>query len=140
MPRNNYLLSGEPSENLIQTTVIEWCRLHPLLKYIVIHIPNEGKRSPRYGRHLKAMGMIPGVFDLFIASAKEPYIGAWIELKSFHGKLTPAQKEFGTNMNQQGYFTAVCRSVDEAINTIKWYMQFKKEPHSLVLLAEVSYP
>src|SRR3990167_8029165 len=31
-----------------------------------IHIPNEGKRSPRAGARLKRMGLLPGASDFFI--------------------------------------------------------------------------
>ena len=67
------------------------------------------------------MGMRPGVADLFVAMGRRGYYGAWIELKSAQGMATVVQKEFLQDMNQQGYFTAVCWSVDEAITTLKWY-------------------
>lgn len=121
MRRIKVLKSGHISEDSIQKTVIEWVRTHPLLRNIVIHIPNEGKRSPVYGKRLKDMGMIAGVWDLLIASSKHGFIGAWIELKSANGKLTLAQKEFGANMSHQNYFTGICWSIDEAIEIIRWY-------------------
>ena len=119
--RNNYLKSGELSEESIQKTVIVWARSHPRLKSIVIHIPNEGKRSPIYGKKLRDMGMVAGVWDLLIATSRRGYIGAWIELKSKDGKLTPAQKEFGIEMGHQNYFLDVCHSIEAATKTISWY-------------------
>ncbi len=116
-----YLVSGELSEDSIQTTVFEWIKWHPLLKKIVIHIPNEGKRTPSYGRKLKLMGMRGGVWDVLIACARHGYIGAWVELKSRDGKLSKAQVEFGKDMQEQNYFCKVCYSVDEAIDNITWY-------------------
>jgi len=86
-----------------------------------MHFPNEGKRSARYGKLLKDMGMRPGVADLFITTARHGFIGAWIELKSINGKLSPVQKLFLEEMSQQNYFTATCWSIDEAIKTIAWY-------------------
>lgn len=119
--RMKVLKSGHPSEDSIQKTVMDWVKLHPELKYIILHIPNEGKRSHSYGKRLKDMGMLSGVWDLFIASARHGYNGAWIELKSANGKLTVTQQEFGQNMMKQNYFTGLCKSIDEAIELIKWY-------------------
>jgi hypothetical protein len=103
-------------------------RLDPLLKRFIIHIPNEGKRSLRYGKSLKDMGMRAGVFDLFIIMARHGYHGAWIELKSRKGKLSEEQLIFQNDMRQQNYFTVVCYSVDEALETIQWYCYQDKSP------------
>jgi len=129
VPRTKVLKSGAMSEETIHKTVIEWARLHPLLKRIVLHFPNEGKRSARYGKLLKDMGMRAGVSDLFIATARHGFIGAWIELKSAKGVVSDAQKDFLDDMSQQNYFTAICWSLDEAINTIDWYCFKTQECH-----------
>lgn len=121
MPRIKLLKSGDISEDSIQKAVIQWTRLHPVLKNLVIHIPNEGKRSPRYGKHLKDIGLLPGVWDLLVATARHNYIGAWIELKSAKGTLSEAQKAFAKTMEQQNYYLAVCHSIESAIKTIEWY-------------------
>jgi hypothetical protein len=121
VPIPKLLKSGEISEATIQKTVIHWVRLQPKIKKLVIHIPNEGKRSVRYGRLLKDMGMVPGASDLFIAMPSHGFNGAWIELKSKNGVLTPEQADFLNDMSAQNYFTAVCRSIDETIKIIKWY-------------------
>jgi hypothetical protein len=121
MPKTKYLKSGAISENSIQKAVIEWVRLHPVLKTFVIHIPNEGKRTSRYGKSLKDMGMRAGVADLFIAMPRHGYGGGWIELKSKGGILSKAQKEFLEDMTKQCYFTKVCYSIDETIKTIQGY-------------------
>ncbi len=124
------LKSGEPSESSIQKAVMEWVNLHAVIKKIVIHIPNEGKRTARYGKSLKDMGMRPGVSDLFIAMQRRGYGGAWIEIKSKNGTLTRRQKEFLKDMEAKNYFTRVCRSIEETIAVIKWYCfvpyEFKK--------------
>lgn len=121
MPRLKLLKSGNLSEESIQKTVIHRIRIDPLLRKLIIHIPNEGKRSPRYGKLLKDMGLREGVFDLQVLMARRGFIGAWIELKSQDGKLTQAQKEFQKDMHEQNYFTAVCHSIEEAIQVIEWY-------------------
>lgn len=116
-----YLKSGEISEEAIQKAVIQWVKYHPVLKRLVIHIPNEGKRTPRFGKKLKDLGMLPGVWDILIPMARHGYHGAWIEIKSKNGILSPEQVQFKDDMQQQNYFTAVCHSVDEGIKTIEDY-------------------
>jgi VRR-NUC domain len=115
------LKSGDIPEESIHKTVMEWVRLHPILKGLVLHFPNEGRRTKRFGGLLKDLGMRAGVSDLLIAMQRHSYGGAWIELKSSNGVLSTFQKKFLEDMSQQNYFTAVCWSVDEAINTISWY-------------------
>lgn len=100
---------------------MDWVRLNPVLKKLVLHIPNEGQRTKRFGKLLQDMGMRAGVSDLFIAMAFHGFYGAWIELKSKDGIVSAVQKEFLADMKEQGYFTAVCWSIDEAIDLIKWY-------------------
>src|SRR5580698_8955954 len=120
-----YLKSGHISEETIHKTVMEWVRLHPRLKGLVLHFPNEGRRTRRYGKLLNDMGMRAGVSDLFIAMGRHGYHGAWIELKSAGGRVSDEQHRFLYDMRQQNYFTVVCWSIEEAINTISWYCEIK---------------
>lgn len=115
------LKSGDISENSIQKAVMQWVKLNPILRKVVIHIPNEGKRTRSYGKSLKDMGMRPGVSDLFIAMQCHGYGGAWIELKSKNGRLNVSQKKFIEDMIVQNYFTRICYSIGDAIETIAWY-------------------
>ena len=123
------LKSGDMPEKVMHKAIMQLVRVHPLLKRIVIHVPNEGKRSVQYGHELNLMGMRAGVYDLFIATARHNYIGAWVELKSKNGKLRPEQMEFAKDMEEQNYFTKVCRSIEETIETINWYVFPKMEHH-----------
>jgi len=115
------LKSGAISETAIQKAVMQWVRVHPTLRELIIHIPNEGKRTGSYGKRLKDMGMRAGVADLFIAMPRHGYGGAWIELKSKDGSLTKEQKDFLNDMAIQCYFTAVCYSIEETLSIIDGY-------------------
>lgn len=112
----------DPSEDDMQKAIIEWCAFNPPLNKLVIHIPNEGKRTKSYGAKMKSMGLKPGASDLFIMTAKRGYNGAFIELKSKNGRLSKNQKDFLEIANQENYFTAVCWSIEECIEAILWYM------------------
>ena len=120
----------EPSEFDIHSTVLEWVEIQPKIKRfrkLFIHIPNEGKRSYAYARGLKKLGMRKGVYDLFVAYQNHGYPGAWIELKRKDGRLSVDQKIFKADMDEQGYFTAECYSVDDAIKIIEWYFDINDE-------------
>lgn len=95
---------------------------HPLLRKVTIHIPNEGARTLTYAKRLKAMGMRAGALDLFIALPRHGFHGAWMELKSENGVLSENQKQFGYDMIDQGYYAHVCRTIDDALNFIRWYV------------------
>lgn len=119
------LKSGGPTETSIQEAVMEWIALHPLLSSLTLHIPNEGKRTSRFGAQLKKMGMMKGVADIFILYPCGAYHGMFIELKSANGKLSSEQTLFLNKAAAQGYCTAVCRSLDEAINAIRCYVELR---------------
>lgn len=121
MPRGKYLKSGELSEEGIHKAIMDWVRLHPALVPFVMHFPNEGKRTPSYGRLMKEMGMRAGVSDLFIGMARHGYHGAWIELKTPTGVVSPHQTKFLADMKQQGYYTVICRSIEDGIKIIQKY-------------------
>lgn len=121
MRKAKLLKSGAISEDSIQDVVMQFIATSPLLRNVVIHIPNEGARTIQYGRRLKEMGMRAGVSDLFIALARRGYHGAWLELKSQDGLISAKQQQFLDDMAAQGYYTCVCFSIDETIEKIKWY-------------------
>lgn len=116
-----YLKSGKLSESIIQKTIVREVKKIPLIKECLMHLPNEGKRTNKYGHHLKQMGMMPGASDIFIALARHGYHGAWIEIKSEDGKLTKAQDKFLKIMNKNGFYTHICRSIKDGIDIITWY-------------------
>ena len=115
------------SEKLIHKAIMQWVRLNPDISPYVMHIPNEGPRTSRYGAELKAMGLMPGAADLFIALPRSGYHGAWIELKTTIGKLTPAQSDFLERMKTENYYTAVVRDIDFGIALIKTYCAGAKD-------------
>lgn len=121
MRKFKLLKSGDIPEEIIHKTVMSWVRMHPMLKGLVLHFPNEGRRSTRFGALLKDMGMRAGVADLLIAMPRHGFGGAWLELKSKNGFLSEFQKDFLADMRQQNYFVSVCWSIDEAIKVISWY-------------------
>lgn len=115
------LKSGHIPEATIHKTAMDWVRSHKELNGLVIHIPNEGRRSKRYGAVLRDLGMRAGASDLLIAMPRHGFGGAWIEIKSAKGRISVEQAAFQLDMSQQNYFVSVCWGIDETIKTISWY-------------------
>lgn len=123
---DNKLKATESGE---QQALIQWADLqahkHKELKMLV-HIPNEGKRSREYGGELKRMGLRAGFPDLFLAVPKlvdgVPYGGLFIEMKVKGNKCTENQKKWLRRLKEYGYKAGVCYSADEAIKVIKDYL------------------
>ena len=109
-------------EDDLQTNCIQWFRLqYP--NRIILAIPNGGRRNIREAARLKRMGVLAGVFDLFIPEPNTRFVGLWIELKIRPNKLTKEQTGFCDNMKQRGYQTRVCWSFEDFRESVKVYLQ-----------------
>lgn len=125
------------SEDSIQMSCVSWFRIaHPELARLLHHSANEGKRTTRIvhthagtrvvcsgGARLKAMGMQTGFPDLFLAVPSRGMHGLFIEMKSEMGRLEPSQREMLALLSEQGYATAVCRSLDDFQHVTDSYLQ-----------------
>ncbi len=109
-----------PTEGEEQAAVVQWC---DLVHIPIVHVPNEGKRSARYGATLKRAGMRPGFPDLFIPVAKKEFHGLFIEMKVGKNKPTADQEKWINLLNANGYKAVVCYGYDQAVNTIIQYMK-----------------
>lgn len=113
------------SEATEQEIVINWCEYnsprHPELK-LIYHVPNGGSRNQLEAVNLKRQGVKAGVPDLNLPVALNGFHGLYIEMKFGKNKTTEKQKWWLEQLQQQGYKTAVCYGADEAINTIKEYL------------------
>lgn len=116
------LKDGSPSESAIQKTVIQWLRRQSDLEGLFMKIPNEGQRTPSYGRRMREEGMLAGAFDIFITIPAHGFHGMWLELKSKQGKLSLMQHKFKKRQESVGYYCIVCYDVDDAIDNIVWYV------------------
>lgn len=86
------------------------------LKGIWTHLANEGKRGILVAMIAKAMGMISGATD---------YVFLWedgcgvIEFKTKKGRLSPNQVNFKAWCEMYNVRYALCRSVDEGLETLR---------------------
>ncbi len=90
---------------------------------LLLHIPNEGKRSKAAGAALKRQGLRKGVPDLFLPVPRGIYPGLWIELKVGRNKPTKEQKWWLEKLQAKGYKCRICYSWEEAAETIKNYLK-----------------
>lgn len=116
-----------------QKAVIKWARLaqreYPCLKWLHCSLSGVKLRSVQEGARLKAEGMVAGICDLFLPYPNNNYAGLYIEMKKRNikgqskGIVSEAQKDFIEYANIVGYKAVVCYGADEAITTIKEYLQ-----------------
>lgn len=92
-------------------------------------IPNGGARHPVVAGKLKAEGVMPGVWDLFLAVPVAEYGGCFIETKVQGRKLTDEQIAFRSE-NEKDYGFFVYRTVTEFITGVKHYLE-QKPNHKL---------
>lgn len=122
-------------EHDLQCACVKWfAYAHPELRGLLFSVPNGGARSKATAGRLKAEGVVAGVADLILLVARvEPckhdigwsnmFHGLCIEMKTKRGYQSPEQKAWQSLVEQYGYKYAVCRSLDEFINTIENYLK-----------------
>lgn len=99
------------TEDQIQASIVEWLRMQRGCTPIKIH--NEGKRSPRGGARLKRLGLHPGAADLVVRLPAKRSL--FIECKTEIGRLSPEQKQFRTECEEQGHEYIVARDLETVI-------------------------
>ena len=112
-----------------QELLINWaeiaCHKYTDLK-LLYHIPNGGSRNAKEAANLKKQGVRAGVPDLCLPSAHGGFHGLYIEMKYGKNKPTAKQKEWLHSLEEQGYKTAVCYSLEEAQKLLKAYITSPK--------------
>lgn len=103
-----------------QINVVTWCRMQEIP---IIHIVNEGKRTPWAGRQLVAAGLSKGFPDLFLPIARGGYHGLMMEMKYGKNTLSEEQKAWLRLLKENGYATYVAYSFEEARDAITTYMR-----------------
>lgn len=116
---------GRPKEHNEQVTVIQWCDWQ-YKQYAdarkIFAIPNGGYRNIIVATRLKAEGVRAGVPDLFLPVARQSFHGLFIEMKRRGAKAQANQLERLRMLNADGYCAVICHGADEAIETIKLYL------------------
>ncbi len=125
-----------PSELSEHLALMKWASLK---KIILVHCPNEGPKSARYGAILKKMGVSKGFPDLSLYEARGGYFGLFIELKADR-KYSPSEKLTGTWIAQEewlarlasdGYLALMCFGWVEASRVVEKYISWGRTESSL---------
>jgi hypothetical protein len=94
-------------------------------------IPNGGERNIIVASNLKAEGVKDGVPDIFLAVARGPWHGLFIELKrpgsagKDKGRVKPEQAVWIERLKRNGYGAMVCVGWEEARDTIINYLDWR---------------
>jgi len=127
-------------EDALQISCITWLRIqYPDL--LAFHVPNGGKRSKAEAGRFKAMGVLAGVPDVLIISARQITISTRpnplggghktysqyftslaIELKTKGGTVSPNQKAAQEAFKLAGWKVATAYSLDQFQDTVNNYL------------------
>ncbi len=101
-----------------QADLVKWFRYH-YPTYTIYHIPNGEERSGRSATKLKQMGVLKGVYDLYIMDFK-----LYIEMKrSASDKLTPEQKVFRTAALKTGHICIEAYGFKDGVQKITQWVE-----------------
>lgn len=121
---------GLKNEDAIQADVVQWARKqslqNPELKWL-FHVANGGSRHPVEAMRLKALGVVPGITDLVLPTARGGYFGLWLEFKNGNkGKPSDDQVSFHSFLKSEGYCVGIIRSFEEGKEAIEAYLTMKR--------------
>lgn len=116
-----------PTEAQEQECLMRWAAYqraaYPQLS-LLIHIPNEGKRSVVEGAMLKRMGLRPGVPDLILPVSDGKHNCLFIEMKrTKKSRISPDQKQWIDDLNKAGCKAMVCYGWEDAAKNILKYIR-----------------
>jgi hypothetical protein len=107
------------SEDALHITVIQWLR-YQCPHILFWHCPNGAKRHIGAAMRMKAMGMLAGVGDIELHwRTPEGTHKGMIELKWGDNAQTMPQKNFEQSWRFFGGQYAVCKSLEQVIDTLK---------------------
>ena len=129
--------TGRVLEEAEQVSLFAWADMMSSQKPalgMLVHVPNEGKRTAAAGGRLKAAGLRRGFPDLVLPMAADVEYGGtdwhanglYIELKRPGGTVSHAQKWWLHNLNEQGNLALVCYGFEEAVEVLCRYLQMEK--------------
>lgn len=118
-----------PTEDEEQSNLILWTQTqkkYPELN-LLFHIPNGGKRSKSEAARFQAMGVKPGVPDLFLPVARGGYHGLFIEMKRQKGgRVSDYQRKWMEQLERQEYKVELCCGMQEAKEVLEEYLHESK--------------
>ena len=118
--------SHSSPEGRIQAECFAWFwNEYPQFRKCLFHIPNENDRAdsnPIQGAIRKSLGVVSGVSDLILMVQRHGFGALCIEMKDEKGQQKPAQKEWQSIVETQGYKYTICRSLEQFKQIIAEYL------------------
>lgn len=111
-------------EASLQEACVTWFNLqYPEYNGLLLHVPNGGSRKyKREGEKLKRQGVVPGVADLLLLLPRKGFGCLCVEMKYGRGKQSDRQREWEEKVSRYGNLYAVCRSIEEFMDTVNTYL------------------
>jgi hypothetical protein len=116
-----------PTERQEARALMKWAQL----KHIpLVHIPNEGKRTPLEGLNLLKAGLSPGLPDYLLPLAHGGYFGLFLELKQnreyrsseMKTKTWRNQQAWLRKLTDEGYHARFVYGWEHAVKIIENYL------------------
>jgi hypothetical protein len=115
-----------PTEYQEHMAFMDWVELHPKIRELIIHIPNEYDGGAIKGKRRADMGVKRGVSDFLLPLPTKTHHGLWIELKRRkHGVESSEQRAWINKMRTLGYDAHFCYGCSEAIEKVNAYLGLK---------------
>jgi hypothetical protein len=114
-------------EDNLQIACINWFK-YQYPKILITSFPagyvfaGTQQQRQRTGNRMNDMGYCKGIPDLFIIHPNDRFHGLFIELKTEKGTVSKEQKEMLKRLDELGYFTSICRSLDDFMFTVNLYL------------------
>lgn len=114
-------MTAEILERDLQAKCVRWWN-ESGLEGILVHIPNEGKRSRIDCAGLAALGIVAGAPDLLILLPNAR--AHLIELKTPIGEMSRQQRDFASVVQRLGHTFSLVRSLEEFKASVRAAMAF----------------
>lgn len=111
-----------PSEHLMQSHVVQWCRYQYPAR-LILAIPNGGYRSFNTGKQLRDEGVLPGTPDLLLPEPVKHFAGLFIEMKQRKARPNDTQDALLLALRQRKYAAYWCDSFEDAQHLIVHYLK-----------------
>ena len=117
-------------EHQIQVACVMWFYTNPMTKKMLLFsVPNgakfAGNTRQRAGQwlRLEKEGCLAGTPDLQLCHPSGEFHGLFIEMKTPKGRQSDTQKAFEERALDAGYGYAICRSLEQFMDTVTSYIQ-----------------
>lgn len=113
---------AHPEDDIQRAACDFWETCYPITWRCTFHPPNGlAAKNKKLAGIFKGLGVKPGVFDLLCIARRGPFAGFAMELKAPGRTTSTNQDEWRARFIAEGWYTAVCDSLDAALKAIRDY-------------------